>query len=172
MLISNFPRRKDVPLIEGTRINLDLTYPIVISGLPDPQGNLFCRDGVLNVPSVDAVRGTALCPAVDYPPDEEEYIEVTAASIRSVLDSGLSQETWIEGDALVHPVAAFTKSPPSSRSSLLERALLHGQDEESETTLMARLGKKAAQFVGELRTWVDDQMTQIEERGLKLSRPE
>lgn len=167
LLVSNPPSKE--PRTAENLLSVDLSYPMVIGGLPDPEGYVHTRKGTLKVDGPEAVRGTALCPAYDYPGDDHEFIEVTPALIHQVFETGLSVERWIKADALARPAPAFTKSPPGTLTAALERALLYGSDrDDPKTMLMARLEEKARGYVDGLRGFVDRTLEEIESRADQL----
>lgn len=112
-----------------------------------------------------------MCPATDFPGDDHEFIEVTAANLAAVLETGLPQAPNVAGDAFPLPVAAYTKSPPGSRAAALEQVLLHGQHGtgEEDSRLMSRLEAVTRRYVDGLRVWVDAQAAQIEDAMTRMA---
>ncbi|TNC98645.1 MAG: hypothetical protein FD119_116 [Stygiobacter sp.] len=160
LVIKDFPARRDKhdPFSFEDMVIED---PLVTS-MPDPEGRIYHRSGTLQV-TTDA-RQVALCPAGTFDEEDHDFIEVTPSSIGTVLETGLSTSMWMSTDAFYVPVAAYTKSPPGSRASDLERVLLHGREfGDGDTRLMATLEAQAANCVHGLRAWVDARVTEIEE---------
>lgn len=95
----------------------------------------------MRIPAAEEIRSVAVCPATDFPGDDHKFIKVTAANLAAVLETGLPRAPNVAGDAFPLPVAAYTKSPPGSRTADLEQALLHGQHGtgEEDSRLMSRL---------------------------------
>ena len=148
-------------------LSFDLSSPI-LTEMPDPEGIVRSRWGTLRVHK--ELRETALCPVSDYPGDDLEFIEVTPSNIAAVLETGLPQVYDVDSDALAHPAVAYTKSPPSSRSALLERALLHGRDlDDPDTRLMTRLAQTAKSDVDGLRAWVEGRLASIEHEMIRMA---
>lgn len=113
-----------------------------------------------------------MCPATDFPRDNHEFIEVTAANLAAVLETGLPQAPNVAGDAFPLPVAAYTKSPLDRRAAALEQVLLHCQHGTGEegSRLMSRLEAVPQRYVDGLRAWVDAQIAQIEDAMTRMAK--
>lgn len=125
-MIATTPRRSAASAFFSLA-DIDLSDYDVFSWFPDLDGWRRTRRGSLRVRAAEEIRSVAVCPATDFPGDDHEFIEATAANLAAVLETGLPQAPNVAGDAFPLPVAAYTKSPPSSRAADLEQVLLHGQ---------------------------------------------
>lgn len=165
------PPRRSTEARPFSLADIDLSDHDVFSCFPDPDGWLRTGRGSLYVKAAPEIRSVAMCPTTDFPGDDHEFIEVTAANLTAVLETGLPQAPNVAGDAFPLPVAAYTMSPPGSRAANLEQVLLHGQHgtREEDSRLTIRLEAVTRRYVDGLRAWVDAQTARIEDSMAKLA---
>ena len=145
---------------------------ILVDGLPNESGVRRTAKGRIVVERAHDIWQSPcfIRPWEYYPGDDHEFIEVTASSIAKTLDSEFARAGLLKEDALHFPAAAYTKSPPGTRTAALERALLIGQsDGGEESKLMTLLEDCTRKLVESLRTWVEHQSASNEDAMFRMA---
>lgn len=165
------PRKAGVPLSLTDLSGLMVDDAVVLS-TPDEQGHVFSTRGTLavSVEDAQAIRTVCGCESCDFPGDDHEFVEVSPASLASILDSSFPDAKAVREDALRLPKAGVTLSPPGTRAASLERDLRLGQHSGADgETLMVRLEARAREYVEGLRSWMYAETTRIEEDLITMS---